>query len=126
MIIIIKCSLHQVTLWFLNVCLALVVRAKFCSHSNQWGILQTSMRKRLKPPSAAKAFSLSRVTLQEPSLSVVHVCKPVAFLTLAKQETLPQRTLRCLVNYLLCIFTPKANLNPSMARDAVLRSFVVG
>lgn len=49
------------------------------------------MRKSLEPPSAAKT-SLYRVTLQEPSLSVAHVCQLVAFLALAKHETLPQRT----------------------------------
>lgn len=113
------------TLWFLNAWLALVVRAKFCCHSDQWRILESSLRKSLKPPSTAKA-SLYRVTLQEPPLSVVHVYKPVTFLTLAKQETLPQRTLRCLVKYLHFILTPEADLNPSMAHSAVLRSFIVG
>lgn len=43
--------------------LALIVRAKFCFHSNQWEILQTSMRKRLDPSSAEKSISLCVVTL---------------------------------------------------------------
>lgn len=60
-----------------------------------------------------------------PSLSIKHLCKLVVFLTLVKQDTTTSEDLRMSSNFLHCIFTPEANLNPSVAHNAVLRPFIL-
>lgn len=82
------------------------------------------MRRRPEHSSAAKAISLCVVTLQVPSLSIT--MQTSSFPNLSQAASTTSADLKMSGDYLHCIFTAEANLNPSMTPNTVLRPFIVG